>query len=466
MADGSSFVPDPLHMAPLKVGDFITYSGVEVGTEIICYSIVANIGIFTTPGVAPGFIAVEEALIGILDPTNRGLEDARSRFVGFCTDPSTTISVWAIDIDPCTGAESERLMGFTFPEPLIGGRARWKFETAAQPVGLWTRSYRLKLSSGQKNTTDGILGGQFVQPVLTWVFPEVFIPGVTAPPLDFSNIGALANGFGPDKDGNVFHQLKPWPGATAPVPISVCPDKIPTATYTSSSSTSKSSSTSVPSAPTGTPVTPPPTVLTANAGVDQLIRGGTAVTLRASQSAPGFLATDLTFSWAQTSGPTTGVKLTGAATSVLSFTVPVLTTTDPATIARAFTLTITHLPSGAKSTDAVTVIADKVSVDVPIIDTFTWVAGRLGGTLTLATHTNLILPSGATGAQMEASIGGAAPVTMNRVTGSPGHFTLTQRQVPQPNGVTVVSMVGGVRLTPGTTKNGLAARHVGVYLDR
>lgn len=66
-------------MAPLKVGDFITYSGIEVGVEIICYSIIANIGILTSPGVAPGFIAVEQALIGILDPTNVGLEDARSK---------------------------------------------------------------------------------------------------------------------------------------------------------------------------------------------------------------------------------------------------------------------------------------------------------------------------------------------------------------------------------------------------
>ena len=61
-------------------------------------------------------------------------------------------------------------------------------------------------------TSDGILAGQYVQPVTEWIFPEVVNPGATPPALDFSNIGPLANGFGPDADGNVFHQLNPWPG--------------------------------------------------------------------------------------------------------------------------------------------------------------------------------------------------------------------------------------------------------------
>lgn len=324
-------------------------------------------------------------------------------------------------------------------------------------------------------TTDGIVGGQFVQPVLTWVFPELFTPGLTPPAYDFSNIAPLANGFGPDENGNIFHPLNPWPGATVPVPISVCPDHIQVATSTSSSSTSSpissatsSTSSSVQTTPASTPssTATTPTVLTANAGVDRLVRGGTAITMTATQSAPGFLQADLTYTWTQTSGSTTGVKLTGAKTSVVTFTVPVLASTDPATVARVFSVTIIHTPSGAKSTSSVTVTADKVSVDKPVVDTFTWVAGRVGGTLILATHTDLVLPSGASGAQMQVSIGGAAPVTMNRVSGSPGFFTLTQRQVPQPNTVTVMSVVGGVILSPGTTKSGLSTRDVAMIRKR
>jgi hypothetical protein len=65
-------------MAPLKVGDFIEYSGIHVNNEIMCYAITANIGIFTSPGVAPGFIIVEDAIIGVID-NNPDTEFARAR---------------------------------------------------------------------------------------------------------------------------------------------------------------------------------------------------------------------------------------------------------------------------------------------------------------------------------------------------------------------------------------------------
>lgn len=79
-------------------------------------------------------------------------------------------------------------------------------------MGTITRNYRIKLDSGTKLLSNGILAGQFVQPVTDLIFPEVITPGAVAPENDFTNIGPLANGFGPDADGNVFHQLSPWPG--------------------------------------------------------------------------------------------------------------------------------------------------------------------------------------------------------------------------------------------------------------
>ena len=53
----------------MKFGDFLDYSGIKVGEEIICYSITVNIGIFTKAGTAPGFIRVDDAIIGIIDNT-------------------------------------------------------------------------------------------------------------------------------------------------------------------------------------------------------------------------------------------------------------------------------------------------------------------------------------------------------------------------------------------------------------
>ena len=64
-------------MVPIIVGDYIEYSGVQFQGETICYSMVVNIGI-STPGTQPGFVRVEDALIGIAD-TNVDVEAARFR---------------------------------------------------------------------------------------------------------------------------------------------------------------------------------------------------------------------------------------------------------------------------------------------------------------------------------------------------------------------------------------------------
>lgn len=65
-------------MAPMKVGDFVTYSGIKDNDEIICFNIDVNIGIFTAPGTAPGFIKVEDAIVGV-PSNNPNVEVAGSR---------------------------------------------------------------------------------------------------------------------------------------------------------------------------------------------------------------------------------------------------------------------------------------------------------------------------------------------------------------------------------------------------
>lgn len=51
-------------MAPFQPGDYIEYVGIKVGEEIICYSIVANIMIFSTN---PAYLRVVLVLIGVID---------------------------------------------------------------------------------------------------------------------------------------------------------------------------------------------------------------------------------------------------------------------------------------------------------------------------------------------------------------------------------------------------------------
>lgn len=73
-----SFIPNPMLMAPLKVGDYVEFSYIEFSGELLCYALTANVGIYTTAGTAPGFIKVEDALIGVID-NNPDVEFARAR---------------------------------------------------------------------------------------------------------------------------------------------------------------------------------------------------------------------------------------------------------------------------------------------------------------------------------------------------------------------------------------------------
>ncbi|KAI5837649.1 hypothetical protein DFP73DRAFT_487084 [Morchella snyderi] len=59
--------PDPNFFTPFMVGDYITYSGVYVDTNLVAaYSIEANLGFYTAPGTKPVYLAVTEAQFGIV----------------------------------------------------------------------------------------------------------------------------------------------------------------------------------------------------------------------------------------------------------------------------------------------------------------------------------------------------------------------------------------------------------------
>ena len=62
---------DPRKQAPFEVGDFITYAGTTMtgagGTFISAHTIEANVGIYTTPGTLPAYVALGEFGIGTAD---------------------------------------------------------------------------------------------------------------------------------------------------------------------------------------------------------------------------------------------------------------------------------------------------------------------------------------------------------------------------------------------------------------
>lgn len=272
-----------------------------------------------------------------------------------------------------------------------------------------------------------------------WIFPEVTVPGATPPANDYTNIGPLANGFGPDDAGNVFHQLSPFPG-TAPKPSKDCPDKVEVTPPT-------------PSEPgTGGGEAPSFTV---NAGVDQLLRGGVLVSMAGNITGTNLNSADFSYSWTQVTGSSTGVSLTGATGPSPTFTLPVLVASDAATVNRTFQLTVTHKPSGASQNDSVIITADRVSSDHPSISQFTWISSK-SGTVTVLASTELVEP--AAGLSMQVRFNNAGPFTMTKT--SPGKYSLTQTKVAQPARATVQSFVNGVAVGGGTVRTGLTARGV------
>jgi hypothetical protein len=135
-----------------------------------------------------------------------------AKFTGYTTDPTASVDISAIDVDPCTGDETNRLL--MAGQPLDGGdvRNRFTYRIDGVPIGDYTREYQISLSSGTQTTKNGIIAGQYHQPVTAWVFPELTAIGAPMVSNEFNHLSHLANGFGPDENGFIFHQLTPWPG--------------------------------------------------------------------------------------------------------------------------------------------------------------------------------------------------------------------------------------------------------------
>ncbi|KAF2218962.1 hypothetical protein BDZ85DRAFT_276587 [Elsinoe ampelina] len=217
--------PDSLTMAPLKPGDYIEYSGVRINGETLVYALVAqNVQILTT-GVPP-YIRVEEAIIGIVDTqAAANIENADTRFVGYTSDDSVAITISRIDVSPCDGKETYTSVGSA---SIRAGDARnkWIWRAGASTLTKYSRDYLVTTSTGTRATNGGqITAGRYVQPVTEWIFPEATVPGRIPGPNDFSQMVHLRDGTGPDDNGDVWGQLKPWPlGGTAPTPFTTnCP---------------------------------------------------------------------------------------------------------------------------------------------------------------------------------------------------------------------------------------------------
>ena len=229
--------PDPSKQAPFEVGDTITFLGNlkydENGAYVSAHTVGANVGIYTSPGVMPAYVAVEVLIQGTSSQPLPNLpQEATSRVKveGMSTDPTRLVDIFAVDVDPQSGAESERWLGTANPSgpPVIG---RFRFLPSAGAYLPPTREMRVvsRTMCGDKGNictfagqdqlyANGLMAGQYHAPIFEFLFAENLVLGDATVSANLQDLPFLYCGSGPlEGNGPAVHQLDPAPWA-APMP--------------------------------------------------------------------------------------------------------------------------------------------------------------------------------------------------------------------------------------------------------
>lgn len=325
---------DPTRQAPFEVGDYISFSGTlkmaqeldAAGNPLVyayisAHTIIANLGIYTAPGVKPVYVALEETLVGTnaLPLANLPQETtSRVRVEGFTTDPTQLVDIFMVDVNYLTGAVSDRLIGTENPglPPVVG---RFRFQPAAGSFGPFTRDIRIvsrtacrvptkTCASNLPAVANGIQAGQYRAPNFEFIFPEPTRTGDPMVPSNFQDLYFLYCGSGPLAqpafDGGQYGSplvgaLDPAPWAapmTSPLFASQCP------------------------APNGTSLPLPSPLVTVTP--DQATLANATVTLSGTATDP--LGTVLSsYQWTQIAGTPVALSQSGSpASSKVTFKAP------------------------------------------------------------------------------------------------------------------------------------------------
>jgi hypothetical protein len=274
--------PDPTIQAPFEVGDYVTFAGTLVqdatpgtptagpwpgiaNTYISAHTITNNVGIYTWAGTSPAYVAIDVSFIGAGGLTVIGANEAAimTRYEGFSTDTSRVVHLYGIDLNPLTGATSDRDWGTigVDPGPAKGAATgRWRYRppcglTVPDPTNFKdctgpptnsylppTREVRAVVEGawtpGGPQTTyaNGIIAGQYHAPIADYRFPEN-LPGQPVVENNFNSIPFLAAGGYTSSTGTLVKVLDPWPSSTPPPPppCTVAPVAVTGGSYTDSS---------------------------------------------------------------------------------------------------------------------------------------------------------------------------------------------------------------------------------------
>ncbi|RDW68550.1 hypothetical protein BP5796_09207 [Coleophoma crateriformis] len=257
--------PDPRLGVPLLVGDYVSVSGTYLNGLLEVYSLNANLLFLTAPGTKPAYVSVEGVSYAIVDTL--GGVAGETKATVFVSDPSVQLQWYAMDVDPCTGAVTERsiaLMQCTAATAAPAGRCVYRMgKTDESPA---PRQVLFRLSSGTTTLSNGIIAGQFVQPVFDYIFPELAAFGTNQFPNSFDLMPYLAKGSGPYVPGTfgatppatpvIVGQLSPFPMAVAPAATSCPPPASSTASSAPASTVSSVPASSVVASPTSVVASP------------------------------------------------------------------------------------------------------------------------------------------------------------------------------------------------------------------
>jgi hypothetical protein len=263
--------PDPWKQAPFMIGDFVAYAGVmykndpsahinptkpwNQQTYISANTVGADkVALYTAPcatgteqctgSVGPAYLQLARMVIGtggatpgtnVLPNANLGiiggqipLPEPKNNIVivGFVTDSTQLVDVFAADIDPNNGKETDRLLGTVLPEPgvVVGGagrgnKGRFRFEVGKGSFGNRTRLYRAESHHGMVQvpnqnrkihpTEGGLISGQYRAPMFTFFFADA-PPGFPIIPQNFDSMPFLTQGEGGNPSAGPLSPFPPF----------------------------------------------------------------------------------------------------------------------------------------------------------------------------------------------------------------------------------------------------------------